>query len=215
MKNFYNRGITAFETEILFRHVLNMEQVKNISRLLKTLGKYMVLDRDMLNVRAGQIGLSYIIKSVENGLIVEYEDQDKKRFLFNLGVGGIYFLESQGYFINKLKLDCDKYDRQRILTVNRYMIEKGYEISTEYQQRKQYDVFMARKKGEYKTIVLYYSYLITEEKVREQLKSFLGEGVEADVDDLYQLEELKIKQEEIGSLTEIRAVNMLFENANE
>ena len=75
---FRNSGIMPFEVDVLFRQILNMDQIKYITSLLIILGKYMVLDREMIDIRAGKIGLSYIEKAKKSMLITEYQHMDEQ-----------------------------------------------------------------------------------------------------------------------------------------
>lgn len=94
MRNLREEGLTGFEAEVLFRQVLNMNQIHYISRMLRTIGKYMVLDRDMLNIRTGgKIGLSFIKKAIDYRLVAEhqYKSKDegsKKSVFFKPGTRG-------------------------------------------------------------------------------------------------------------------------------
>lgn len=211
MSKIKDYGITGFETEVLFRHVLNINQIKHISKLLKILGRYMILDREMINIRAGSsIGLSYIKEAVNNKLVVEFKDQDK--YYFMLGVGGIYFLASQGYQFHKLKLDVDQHDRERILTVNKYMIEKQYDICMDIAQSNNYDFFVAEANN--KLIACYYKQLINQEKLRDKLQKMINSSGDSEnivnPDDIFCYEEISTNKIKITENAKLNPTTELY-----
>jgi hypothetical protein len=179
IENLKKHGIGPLEVEILFRSELSLEQIEHISKLLKLLGKYMVLDRDMLTERAGEgIGLSYINKATDYTLIRQLQAKDergKDYFVYTLVPGGIYALEAQRIAFHKLPLFTDQYDMIRILTFNKYALKHGYSISMQYPQRKEFDFFMASKKE--RRIVCYFPYLTDEEKIKDILLKDYDEKV--------------------------------------
>lgn len=126
-----DKCLSRFEIEILFRNVMNLEQQEKTSQLIKLLGKYMVLDRDMINERAYEkIGLSYIARAVRYGFLAEFEYDNK--YFFQLGAGGVNFLQIIGYHAYILPLDITRHDRQKILTANRYMIDKDIDLDMSF-----------------------------------------------------------------------------------
>lgn len=175
-----NDGIVPFEVEVLFRQILNMDQIKYISNLLIALGKYMVLDRTMLDERAGKIGLSYIRKAAETKLITEYQyydDQEfREYFFYSLAPGGIYFLESEGFPFHKLPKFINQQHRERILTFNRWALNQNFSINGEISQSRKYDFFITNEKKGSDTIVGYFENMISEQKVKEQLQALTEEN---------------------------------------
>lgn len=200
MRKLREEGTTGFEVEVLFRQLLNMNQIHYITKLLKALGKYMVLDRDMLNIRTGgKIGLSFVKKAIDYSLIAEHqykskEEGPKKQYFLSLAPGGIYFLEAQGYLTNKLKLSADHYERSHILTYNQFLIDNNQDISTAYLQGNRSDFFFSCSPEEPRTLIHFFPYLTSEEKIMDFLRPIIekelqgkkgedgSEGVPEDVD---------------------------------
>ncbi len=174
-----NDGLMPFEVEVLFRQILNMDQIKYISSLLIALGKYMVLDRDMINQRAGKIGLSYIRKAAETKLISEYQYLDDQNFrdyyFYSLAPGGIYFLESEGFPFHKLPKFTNQQHRERILTFNKWALEHNYIINVEIPQSRKFDYFITNEKKGPDTIVGYFENIVTEQQVKAQLEAMTEE----------------------------------------
>lgn len=169
-----NDGVMPFEVEVIFRQILNMDQIKYITNLLIALGKYMVLDRDMLDKRAGKIGLSYIRKAAETKLISEYQYFDDKEFreyyFYSLAPGGIYFLESEGFPIHKLPKFTNQQHRERILTFNKWALNQGFTINTDIPQSRKFDYFITNEKKGPNTIVGFYEKIITEQQAKDRLQ---------------------------------------------
>lgn len=127
-----DRSISNFEIETLFRDVLNQSQIEGISNFIKLLGLYVVLNRKQLKVLSEQhfgkqIGLSYIQKAVDYNLVSEMQvESDFEEFYFQLKLGGFTFLNTIGFPHRKLKLDSAVKEKSKILSINDYLIEKGY-----------------------------------------------------------------------------------------
>lgn len=175
-----SRSLTRYELDILFRNILNQDQIKYISLLCKLLGRYMILDREMINTRAGEkIGLSYIKRAIENGLITELQYQDgkgkKPEYYFQLNTAGVAFLESIEYRANILRLDTDQAARERILSFNRYAIDEGYEINLYYPVGFKYNYFFCNSSRTKKCVVCYFENKISEQKLIEILYKMLFE----------------------------------------
>lgn len=172
---FRNSGIMPFEVDVLFRQILNMDQIKYITSLLIILGKYMVLDREMIDIRAGKIGLSYIEKAKKSMLITEYQHMDeqgiREYYFYSLAPGGIYFLESEGFPFHKLPKYTNQEHRERILTFNKWAIGKGYTINVEMPQSRKFDFFLTNEKK-----VGYFHDVISEQQVKEQLQAITEEN---------------------------------------
>lgn len=132
------RSISKFELEALFRDALNLDQIEQISNLIKLIGLYVFVDRSQLNELAERhfkkkIGLSYIRKAVEHNLVSEVQTEgDFDNYFFQLKLGGFIFLETIGYPHRKLKLDSTKKDREQILAINDYLIKSGHLLSSKY-----------------------------------------------------------------------------------
>lgn len=179
MRKLREIGATGFEVEVLFRRVLNMQQIHYISWVLRSLGKYMVLDRDMIAARMGKkVGLSYLQKAKEYGLIAEYKykdgEEEKNKYYFSLAPGGLYFLEAEQYAHHKLRLDADHEERTRILTFNRFALDNGYDINMGFQQDRRYRFYFAQSRKGNKTPACYHPEVIKEEQLREILLQMLN-----------------------------------------
>lgn len=185
MKQLRDEGATGFEVEVLFRQILNMNQIHYISRMLSAIGKYIVLDRDMLNVRTGgKIGLSFVKKAIDYKLVAEHqyksqEEGSKNTYFLSLAPGGLYFLQAQGYLLNQLPLDADHHVRSRILTYNQFLIDKNQDISIEYKQGNRSDLFFSKAADEPRTLVHYFPYLIAEKQVQEFLKRIIEKELQS------------------------------------
>ena len=172
--NLHTQGLTAFETEVLFRKILNMDQIKFVSNLIFELGKYMVLDRFLIDNRAGKVGLSYIQKASEFNLITEYKYLDdsnraKDYYFYSLAPGGIYFLESEGFSFHKLPKYTNQEHRERILTFNHWALKEGYTINMTIPQSRKFDFFITNEKIGTATIIGYFENLIKEHEVTAKM----------------------------------------------
>lgn len=131
-----DRSLTKFEVTNLFEDVFTPEQRKNISDIIKILGRYMLLETDQLfqiyeRMTKEKLKLKYIKIAVKFNLIGEYQyestiDGEKDIFFYSLKLSGRIFLNLIGFDYNVLQLDTDTALRRRILTLNRYLIENRY-----------------------------------------------------------------------------------------
>lgn len=138
--NLRDRSISKYEIETLFRDVLNLDQIEQISNLIKLLGLYVFMDRKQIDVLAerhfGQIiGLSFIRKAVQYNLVSEMQAEGEyDHFYFQLKLGGYIFLESIEYKHRKLPLDATRKDREKILAINDYLIENKHVLNEKQEQ---------------------------------------------------------------------------------
>lgn len=138
--NLRDRSISKYEIETLFRDVLNFDQVEQIGNLIKLLGLYVFMDRKQIDLLAerhfGQkVGLSYLRKAVQNNLISEIQaDGEFEQFYFQLKLGGFIFLETIDYQHRKLPLDATRKDRERILSINDYLIDNKHVLNEKQEQ---------------------------------------------------------------------------------
>lgn len=127
MKTLRERGATGFEVEILFRSVLQDEQIHYIDKLLKVVAKYQVCDKDIIDARLRyKLKLKYIKKSVMSALINQYKQDDTH--YFTMAPGGMYYIENVKYTLNRLPLNADHMYKGRVLTFNRWALEKEYDL---------------------------------------------------------------------------------------
>lgn len=204
--NYRNDGIMPFEVEVLFRQILNMDQIKYITSLLIALGKYMVLDREMLDKRAGKIGLSYIRRATETKLITEYRHRDDQQihdyYFYSLAPGGIYFLESEGFPFHKLPKYTNQQHRERILTFNKWALEQNYTMNANIPQSRKFDYFITNEKNGPNTIVGFYENMISEQQAIDQIQIEIDEAKKKGVmilDENYDFEKIKMPMIEIGN----------------
>lgn len=204
--NYRNDGIMPFEVEVLFRQILNMDQIKYISNLLIALGKYMVLDRDMLDERAGKIGLSYIRRATETKLITEYRHRDDQQihdyYFYSLAPGGIYFLESEGFPFHKLPKYTNQQHRERILTFNKWALDQNYTINAEIPQSRKFDYFITNERKGPDAIVGFYENMINEQQATDQIQIAIDEANKKGAvisDQSFVFEKIKMPMIEIGN----------------
>jgi hypothetical protein len=168
VKSIDSRSLRSYSVNVLFRNILNQDQIDNISQLIRVLSRYMIMDRSMINIRArNPVGLSYIQKAVNYGLVTElqYKDDEGQRnkFFFQLNVAGIYFAENVGYKLNAMPLDTSRFDKQKILTFNKWSIDRKYELDNVFPMRRKFDIFICKLKE--RNIAAYYPKLTDKEKV--------------------------------------------------
>jgi len=174
-----NIGISRHEIEFLFRNAkFNLEQIENIGEICKVLGKYLFVDRTILDARANKdIGLSYLQRTVENHIITEMQHQNANRkkeiYYYQLGMGGQYLLDKaeENYF--NINILAGREMKSRILTFNYFALEKGHDITFRYGQDKKHRFFFC-KGG----IICYYPKNIKEmEIIRILIKKFTEDDV--------------------------------------
>jgi hypothetical protein len=105
---------------------LTVIQLEKIMLILLTLAKYLFLDRSTLNYFAGEkIGLSYIQKAKDYGLIVETQNRgdhfSRKEYFFKLGENGIHLLLKDGIAHKKFNVLVHRSSKEKVLTFNRFL----------------------------------------------------------------------------------------------
>lgn len=170
---------TRSEIEYLFRSAkFNLEQIEMIGHICRVLGKYMFVDRTILEARAGKkIGLSFILKCSKHNIITEMQYQNKSGlkdiFFYQLGMGGMNLLEKAKERFHTMNILADKEMKSRILTFNYFAAEKGYDISMKYQQEIKHRFFFC-KKG----VICYFPRVIKEMEIIRILISHFSEPQE-------------------------------------
>lgn len=178
--NLRDRSISKFEIETLFRDVLNLDQIEQISNLIKILGLYVFLDRKQIDVLAerhfGQkVGLSYLRKAVQYNLVSEIQAEGEfERFYFQPKLGGFIFLETIDFPHRKLQLDANKKDREKLLAINDYLIENGH-LLKENREQPLFEPLFTRK-----DVVLHDE--CSEEEIVERLKV----NFDGDIEQVYE-----------------------------
>jgi hypothetical protein len=129
-----DRSINKNDVETLFRDVLTLEQVKRTGNLLKLLGLYVFVDRKQLDFFAERhfgekIGLSTLQNAVKYNLVSEIQSEDDfQKYYFQLKTGGYFFLESIKFQYRLLPLDAAVNEREKLLSINNYLMEKKYKL---------------------------------------------------------------------------------------
>lgn len=182
---------TRLEIEYLFRSArFSHEQIENIGHICRVLGRYIFVDRDVLEARAGKkIGLSIIKKCAKHNIITELQHQDGKvkKFYYQLGMGGISLLEKAGEVFIEMNILADHRIKSRILTVNHFALEHGYDITMRYSQDAKHRYFICKK-----DIVCYFPQAIKEMEILKRFQQMF----KVKVDGVFQypaIEELQEK----------------------
>lgn len=169
-----NVGISRHEIDFLFRNArFNLEQIENIGEICRVLGKYLFVDRTILDARANRdIGLSYLQRAVKNHIITEMQHQNNKEkkdvFYYQLGMGGKYLLEKAGETYFDMNILADKDMKGRILTLNYFMLKNGYDISSKYDQDSLHRFFFCKD-----AIICYFPNIVKEiEIIRMLIRKF-------------------------------------------
>lgn len=182
-----NRKTLIHEVERLF-HSGDLSQRKKdmIGRLVRVLGEYMLVDRDILNKRAEEmfgekIGLSFIKKAIELELIIELQDSmfpmknpdeiSGNHFYYSLAAGGLNLLRLSKTSFRHFNI-LDSYEaRLRVLQFNYMVMDKGMEwIFSKYSDLKNYLYFHC-KESNGKDVIVYYSDQISQNEIILLLKA--------------------------------------------
>lgn len=137
-----DRSLTSFEVVNLFEDVFEPDQKEIISTIIKILGVYMVLETNQLfqiyeRMTKKKLKLKYIKIAVKYNLIAEYQynstvDGEKDLFFYSTKLSGRTFLINIGFKYNGLLLDTTIDLKQRILTLNEFLIENRYLMSNRH-----------------------------------------------------------------------------------
>ncbi|HEY5588164.1 MAG TPA: hypothetical protein VIK86_04310 [Candidatus Paceibacterota bacterium] len=177
-------SLTNYEIENLFRSRLNQDQIYYMSLITKTIAKYMVVDRDILEERVGEkIGLGYLSSAVNWGLITElkYRDNNSEKniFHFHLATAGINFAIVERFIINKLPLSADQHIKSRVVTFNKWALQNHYDLINHSDSvSNKFNYFISFKNGSKKLIVSYYEQMINEAVITKEILKKLNDGKE-------------------------------------
>ena len=166
----------AIDIAHLFRGgIFSHEQIHKVGKICKVLGKYMFLDRELLEIKAGEkIGLSYLEKCKKNNIITELkyerEGEQRDKYFFQLDVGGLSLLEQAGMGYVQMNVLADDVMKSRIITFNYYAHNSGKDIEMGMPHDYLHRYFFC--KG---NIVTYFKQVISEEKIIEKLQIIFGE----------------------------------------
>lgn len=171
----YGVGISRHEIEFMFTNArFNMRQIEYIRELCRLLGKYMFVDRDILNARSKNgIGLSYIKKAVYYHIVTEMQEETEKGkkdiYYYQLGMGGKYILDKNEDRYNNIRFLAGREEKSRILTFNYFALDNNYDIDMRYKQDGEGRYFFCRN-----GIVCYYPDAIRENKLIQELRRLLS-----------------------------------------
>ncbi len=166
MKKYIHRN----EIEYLFKNArFGISQAEKIVDLVEILGKYMFLDRNLLELKSKEgIGMSALEKATKHDIIVQLREETregiKNIFYFQLGVGGKYLLQYMEKDFHDLILSANRREKSNILAFNISADKKGYDISMSYKQDRDYNYFICKN-----NVVCYMPDYISDKKVAERL----------------------------------------------
>ncbi|GKX32330.1 hypothetical protein SH1V18_48100 [Vallitalea longa] len=173
---------SKFEIEHLFRGgIFNNEQIYKVKKTCEVLGKYMFLDRTLLEDRAGErIGLSYIGKCINYNIIAQLKhngyDGSKDIYYYQLDVGGYNLLERAGIRHNEMNILADDKVKSRILTFNYFIKNNNMDVDRDYFQPIHHTYFFCKN-----SIICYYEDKIKETKILKILQLMLTEKKDGEV----------------------------------
>ncbi len=134
--------MNRWEVEELFRNGgFTPLQIEKIGELLRILGRYMIVDWEVLQARANEkISLKYLKILTTRNIAVELsqpiEGTTEEKYLYQLGATGIYALDKAKEMYNELNILADHGARSRILTFNHFAIARDYELLFHKQDKK-------------------------------------------------------------------------------
>lgn len=189
------------EIERLFYSGKLSERTRNmIGTTVQILGRYMFIDRNILNYRAEKIigekiGLSFIKRAIELEIIVELQDAmfplkdpDKisgNHFYYTLAVGGLNLLRLSKTTFRQFNI-LDKYEEKlRVLQFN-YMAmdDKLNWIFSEYSDLKEYLYFHCKDSKD-RNVILYFSDEINKDELLTRLCKIYITRNKLEKDDIY------------------------------
>lgn len=131
-----SRNINPNELDILFYEEFTQLQLSHIFNIIFILSEYMLMTTDMLmhifeKKYEEKMGLSYLKKAVKEKLIIEYqydldEVSEKKIFYYALKSSTYNYLRQNQIPFLKLPPYAAYEEKSRLLTFNKYIIQKGY-----------------------------------------------------------------------------------------
>lgn len=178
--NSYNSS--KFQVESLFRsNAFQQSQKDELVKILNVMAKYMLVDRNILNKRAGKkIGLSHIQRAINLNLIVELKDYkafDKSfevedhHYFYVLGFAGINFLRIANRDLYCFNIADNFESKKKVLMFNYEALSKDYELLfSTYNDIKNYNFFHC-KTDMNKDIILYFEDYISINHLRAIMKN--------------------------------------------
>lgn len=160
-----DRSLTKFEVINLFEDVLNSEERKVLSTIIRILGIYMLLETNQLfqiyeRMTRQKLKLKFIKKAVRYNLISEYQyesmvDGEKEVYYYSVKLSGRIFLNQIDSKYNDVPLDADIALRQRILALNEFLIIKRYIMLPGQALSHQKGIYEVKGKENEKTICFF------------------------------------------------------------
>ena len=112
--------------------IYSIKQLESIWSLLEILGKYTYVDNKILESRAEKmdkkIGIRAVNLALRDGLIIQAYDPKKDEYYTHLAQGGMYAMEKAQKVYNALYLAARKEERERILTLNHYLLDQDFDL---------------------------------------------------------------------------------------
>lgn len=171
------RTMPRFDLDTTFLEIYTQEEKKQIGRLLKILGDFMLLETSMIykvyEKRHGEkIQLKMIKKAARDLLITEFKynlgfDDEKPLFFYCLKKnGGDHILQSGEYEFQMLPYFWTSEQYTKLLTFNRYIIDnKPYEkIKYDYIELVDKGIFITKSINAY-----FLTKIISEEETKNEL----------------------------------------------
>lgn len=164
-----NRITNNAELDILFYEELTQLQIKHFFNIINILTKHMLLNTDILielykEAFQEKMGLSYLKRAVKEKLVIEYqynldEASEKKIFYYALKGSTYNYLSQNKIAFLKLPPQAAYEEKSRILTFNRYIIERLYEPNISMQLDSKLRYFFTNQ-----NVLCYFQNLITHHK---------------------------------------------------
>lgn len=167
-----DRSIPKFEVDILILEEFNADQVEQIFNIMEILGRYMLVDRDMLfeiyeKKYSKKMGISYLRKAVKEKLVIEYKYNyeqvtEQEVYFYQLKDSGFYALDRDEVRSRKLPFSASSEQKSRVLGFNTFAIKNNYTPSLNLNLPKNLSFFLADDNK-----ICYFSDIISLEKIEE------------------------------------------------
>ena len=198
-----SRIITQNELDVLFYEEFTQFQLQHVFNIIFLLSQYMLLTTDMLiylyeKQYNEKMGLSYLKRSVKEKLIIEYqydlnEATEKKIFYYALKSSTFLYLKQNRISFAKIPPYCAYEEKSRILTFNKYAIQKGYTLNINMPLDSEIRYFVTNQ-----NVICYFPNYITEGVIQNELRK---KRIEIE----FGFEVISIPRVEVGKYT--RAIN--------
>lgn len=170
------RKINQMDLDILFYEELSQLQLSQMFNIILILAEYMFLSTDMLMYLYKQkykenMGLSYLKRAVKEKVIIEYqhdlyEKSEEKNFYYALKPTTYHYLNQNHISYIKIPPNAAYEEKARILTFNKFILEKGYVPSFRIPHDFKYRFF-----GVNPNIICYFPKLISVSYIKSMFSS--------------------------------------------